>query len=91
MVYDFYLDESNSYSTGVSSKLEVPLEETYHFVLRDCGKTLVNDGYGREAKINISLDMRNNDSHISSGEHLYGWLLPVLILTGGIMLWFLHR
>ena len=51
----------------------------------------MNDGYGREAKIDFSLDMRNNDRHVCAGEDQYGWLLPVLMASGLGMLWFLGR
>jgi len=35
--------------------------------------------------------MRNNESVVSAGEDKYGWLLPLLIVTGVALLWFLHK
>ena len=51
----------------------------------------MNDGYGRDSKIGLTLDMRNNERHISAGEGYYGWLLPLLIASESAILWFLHK
>lgn len=32
------------------------------------------------------LDVQNNDQHHSYTESIYGWLLPLLIVLGGLML-----
>lgn len=79
------------YTTGFASTFQIQSEETYNFVLRDCSRALVNDGYGRDSKIEVTLDLKNNDLHISSGENHYSWLLPLLILSASAMLYFLHN
>jgi hypothetical protein len=35
--------------------------------------------------------MRNNESQLSSGDHSYGWLLPLLLVVGAGTLWLLRR
>jgi hypothetical protein len=49
-------------------------------VVRDCDQTIVREGFGREAKINIELDVTNNGNYNSATEQYYTWLLPLLII-----------
>lgn len=67
IIYPIDLTKYNDYKGTFVTKLDVPTEETYNFVLRDCRKKIINDGYGRDAKIEISIDIRNNDKHIAAG------------------------
>lgn len=82
---------NNGYSFESISTLEVPKDDTYHFVLRHCSKTVLAHGYGRDVKLEVMLDVRNNDKMHSSTESAYIWLLPLLILLGGSMLFFLYK
>ena len=75
----------------MASTIEVSEDETYNFIVRECSKRLVNDGYGREARLEVWIDVRNNDKHISSNEEMYGWLLPLLLVTSLVMVYMLFR
>ncbi len=55
-------------------------------MFRDCSRELSNHGYGRDAKIEIELDVRNNGRNVSSREEHYGWVLPLLIIGGVLMI-----
>ena len=59
--------------------------------MRECSKRLTNDGYGREAKLDVWIDVRNNDKHTSSVEELYSWLLPVLLSSACFFIYLLFR
>jgi hypothetical protein len=40
----------------------------------------VREGFGRDAKINIDLDVKNNGNYNSATENYYAWILPLLFL-----------
>jgi hypothetical protein len=85
------LSAQNNYSFQTRSTLEITKEETYHFVFRHCSKTLLGDGYGRDVKLDLYVNLQNNDSYHSSTESTYGWLLPLLLVLGGCMLRYLYK
>jgi hypothetical protein len=74
------LSGENGYAADIHSIVTIEEAVTMQFVLRDCSQSITRDSFGRDAKVNIELNVRNNGNYHSATEHLYGWLLPLLML-----------
>ena len=58
---------------------------TFHFVLRDCSKNIVNEYFRKETRLVYTLEMKNGDLEHGSDEQSYSYLLPMLLLLTAIL------
>ena len=85
------LRKDSGYRAISSTILQLEEKETFYFVLRDCSMSLLKEGFGRRTKIELELDVRNNEMHTSAHEEHYDWVLPFLIVGYLILLFVLGR
>lgn len=46
-----YLNANNNYTYSTQISFDIDAEKTYHFVLRDCEKSILKDHFSRDSRI----------------------------------------
>jgi hypothetical protein len=85
------LKKSEGYAASVYYKLQLKTPTAFHFVFRDCQKSIINEYFRKETEFKLDLEMNNGTYHHGADEHLNKYLLPLLLLLTAAMLYFSNR
>jgi len=66
IVFATNLNNQNYFSVDLNTTIELPNYITYQFVIRDCTQTITNEGFSRDSRLNIELEITNNGNYYSA-------------------------
>lgn len=84
---EIVLTQANNFTIEKTTHIIIRRPVTYHLVLRDCSKNLINEYFRKETKISYSLEMLNEGKHHGADERSYTVILPGLLLLTAAMVW----
>jgi len=66
IVFAMNINNQNGFSVYLNTTIELPNCITYQFVIRDCTQTITNEGFSRDSRLNIELEITNNGNYYSA-------------------------
>ena len=91
IVFHERLTPQNKFSARIRSVFPIPVQHrSYYFVMRDCSKSIVNEYFRKETRLNFELEVRNGKDYHGADERAIGYLLPGLLIMTLVMVFLVN-